>query len=138
MHEACVRLIESEGIEWRNRAQFVGVIARVMRRVLVDHARRRSRTKRGGKAYKVTLAEAAELPTEESPDLIALDDSLRELEKIDRQKAQVVELRFFGGMSIDETARFLGVSPATVNRQWYRARIWLYRRLNKGCAARPS
>ncbi len=135
VHEACLRLIEGDGIEWQNRSQFVGVVARVMRRVLVDHARRRARSKRGGRVQRVTLAEAAELPAETSPDLLALDDALEDLKKIDRQKAGVVELRFFGGMSIDEIARCLGISASTVNREWARAKIWLYRRLKKGAEA---
>ena len=129
VHEAWVRLIEDNGIAWQNRGHFFGVIARVMRRVLVDHARRRGAAKRGGQLERLTLAEATELDAGQPPDVVALDAALRDLEGLDPDKARIVELRFFGGLSIDETAEHLGVSPATVNRRWRRARNWLYRRL---------
>ncbi len=132
VHEAWVRLIEDHGIEWQNRGHFAAVVARVMRRVLIDHARRRAAVKRGGEIERVTLDEAAEVAAGRPPDIVALDEALREFEALDPDKARIVELRFFGGLSIDDTAEHLGVSAATVNRQWRRARNWLYRRLKKG------
>ncbi len=135
VHEAWVRLVESNGIEWHDRGHFVGVAARVMRRVLVDHARRRGAAKRGGDAVRVTLAEAAEFAGVRPPDVVALDEALREFEALDPDKARIVELRFFGGLSIEETAAHLGLSTATVNRHWRRARNWLYRRLRQEEAA---
>ena len=112
VHEAYVRLVENPGLEWQNRAHFVGVAARVMRRVLVDHARQHRAAKRGGGEEQVTLSEAAELGVEMSPDVMDLDQALAELEAVDPDKARIVELRFFGGLSIDETAEHLGVSAA--------------------------
>lgn len=132
VHEAWVRLIENNGIEWQNRGHFVGVIARVMRRVLVDYARRHRAAKRGGDVEKVTLAEAVEVSAGQPPDIVALDEALQALEALDPDKARIIELRFFGGLSIDEAAEHLGVSAATVNRQWRRARNWLYHRLKHG------
>ncbi len=129
VHEAYVRLIESPGIAWQNRSHFLGTAARVMRRVLVDHARERNRLKRGGGQRPVTPAEAAELGRGQSPDLVALDDALRTLEEVDRRLVEVVELRYFGGLSIAETAAYLDVSMTTVTRRWRRARAWLYEEL---------
>ncbi len=129
VHEAYVRLVEQSGLEWRSRSHFVGLAARVMRRVLVQHARRRGALKRGGDAHTYTLLEADAVWTDRSPDLLALDAALSELAEFDPQKARVVELRFFGGLTIDETADVLGVSTPTVTRQWRRARLWLYTRL---------
>ncbi len=132
VHEAYVRLIENRGIAWRNRAHFVGVAAHVMRRVLVDHGRRHRAAKRGGGAVKLTLIEAADVRADPPTEVTDLDDALSDLEKMDPTKARIVELRFFGGLSIDETAAHLGVSRATVGRHWRLARTWLYRRLKKG------
>ncbi len=129
VHEAYVQLVEQSGIEWRSRSHFIGLAANVMRRVLVEHARRRGAVKRGGAAQAFTLLEADAVWTERSPDLLALDQALSELAEFDPQKAQVVELKFFGGLTIDETADYLGVSTPTVVRQWRRARLWLYTRL---------
>ncbi len=131
VHEAYVRLIEDSGIEWRNRAHFVGLAARLMRRVLVDHARHRGAAKRGGKAHKVTLVEADALALGRPPDVIALDDALVALAQVDGLKASIVELRFFGGLTVAETATYLEVAPATVVRHWDRARAWLYRQLSE-------
>jgi RNA polymerase sigma factor (TIGR02999 family) len=135
VHEAFARLVDQEGIDWQGRAHFVGFFAHVMRRVLVDHARERNAAKRGGGRFAVTLVES-DLPAHErGPDLLALDAALDRLQALDPQKAALVELRFFGGCSIEETARGMGVSPATANRQWRRARAWLYRELAPAGAA---
>lgn len=130
VHEAYVRLIEQSGVEWRSRAHFIGLAARVMRRVLVDHARERGTAKRGGRAQRVTLIEAEGLGVGRNLDLIALDEALRNLAAVDPLKVSIVELRFFGGLTIEETARYLEISPATVIRQWRRAKAWLYRQLS--------
>jgi RNA polymerase sigma factor (TIGR02999 family) len=143
VHEAFARLVEQDGIRWQNRAHFFGFFAHVMRRVLVDYARERNTGKRGGRREKVTLTESGLLALDRPPDLLALDEALTRLGELDRQKAEIVELRFFGGCSIEETAASLRVSPATVNRQWRRARAWLFRelsppgRLDPGPDARP-
>ncbi len=128
VHEAWVRLIERTGVDFRNRAHFVGLAAHVMRRVLVDHAREHNAAKRGGKARKVTLidSDSASRPNLE---LMALDEALSSLAEIDPRKAKLIELRFFGGLSIEETAGVLGISRKTVVREWQRARAWLYDRL---------
>ncbi len=128
VHEAWVRLAEGPGVRFESRAHFVGLVAHVMRRALVDHARERNTAKRGGKAVKITLTES-DATTEPELELIALDAALEGLAARDPRKAKIVELRFFGGLSVDETARALGVSPKTVGRQWRLARAWLYRRL---------
>jgi len=127
VNEAFLEIIERNGVEWQNRAHFIGRAARVMRRVLVDHAREHGARKRGGGMHKVTLVEAA-APVK-PVDLVALNDALADLERLDPEKATIVELRYFGGLTIEETAEHLGVSPATVNRQWRRAKAWLYEAL---------
>lgn len=129
VNEAFLELVEQSGIRWQSRAHFIGFFARVMRRVLVDHARDRGYAKRGGRLRKVTLAEAAALATQKTPDLVALDDALHGLAEIDPRKATLVELRFFGGLKIEEAAEVLGISRATAIREWQRARAWLYREL---------
>ena len=128
VHEAWLRLME-QGVELKNRAHLVGLLAHVMRRVLVDHARERNAIKRGGKAWKVTLGEADATAEAEAPALLDLDRALADLERKDPLKARIIELRFFGGLSIAETAEVVGVSQTSVTRQWRRARAWLYRRL---------
>lgn len=132
VHEAYVELIENNGIVWKSRSHFIGFMARLMRRVLVDHVRARRCGKRGGQDHKVTLAEANSLSMEKTPDLIALHDALLSLEEIDPRKASLVELRFFGGLSVEETADALKVSRATAIREWRRAKAWLYRELEVG------
>ncbi len=128
VHEAWVHMIEQSGIDFRNRAHFVGLAAHVMRRVLVDHARERNAAKRGGKARRVTLVDSDSVS---SPDveIMALDEALSDLAEYDPRKAKIIELRFFGGLSIEETADVVGVSRKTVVREWQRARAWLYDRL---------
>jgi RNA polymerase sigma factor (TIGR02999 family) len=131
VNEAYLRLIEQRRMNWENRAQFFGIAAKMMRRILVDFARRRHYLKRGGDALRVSLGEAADTVEMRSADLIALDDALSALAARDRRKSQVVELRFFGGLSVEETALTLGVSPSTVLRDWSLAQAWLYRELSR-------
>lgn len=129
VHEAYMRLQGQEGFQWPSRAHFFAFAAHLIRRILVDHARNRNRAKRGGGWERVTLAEAADLSLSKSPDLLALDEALTSLEAIDPRKAAVVELRFFAGLSLEETAAYLGISPETVGREWRRAKAWLYNQL---------
>ncbi len=133
VHEAYVRLIEDSGIEWQNRAHFIGRIAHMMRHILVDHARERLAAKRGGKARRVTLIEA-EKAAGRPPDLLELDEALSDLARLDPQKASIVELRFFGGLTIPEVAEVFETSPSTVFRQWRQAKTWLYRQLSGASA----
>lgn len=129
VHEAYMRLQGQEGFEWPSRAHFFAFAAHLIRRILVDHARNRNRAKRGGGWERVTLAEAADLSLSKSPDLLALDEALTSLEALDPRKAAVVELRFFAGLNLEETACYLGISPETVGREWRRAKAWLYNQL---------
>jgi RNA polymerase sigma factor (TIGR02999 family) len=129
VNEAYLRLREVHGVTWESRDQFLGFAAHLMRRILVEHARRKGRAKHGGGARRVTLSEAERLAPSRSPDLVALDDALAALGTLDARKAAVVELRFFGGLSVDETAAVLRLSPETVGREWRRAKAWLYREL---------
>jgi RNA polymerase sigma-70 factor (ECF subfamily) len=131
VHEAYLRLVDQRRTSWRNRAHFFAVAAGLMRRILVDHARRRSYLKRGGGARAVTLPEIAASPNG-GPDILALDEALADLEALDGRRRQIVELRFFGGLTQEEIAEALGVSVSTVERQWRLARAWLYRRLRPG------
>ncbi|MCH9647819.1 MAG: sigma-70 family RNA polymerase sigma factor [Deltaproteobacteria bacterium] len=128
VHEAFLRLSSQNQIEWQSRAQFLGFSAHLMRQILVDYARARNSDKRGGKIPKVTLNGVADF-AHSLPDLLALDDALRDLGRRDPQKVKIIELRFFGGLTIPETAELLGVSAATVVRQWRGARAWLYKEL---------
>lgn len=129
VHEAYLAILGQEGARWHSRAHFIGFMARVMRRVLIEHARRRHSLRRGGRARKLTLAESSLLATAVPPDVVALDDALRDLGALDQRKAELVELRFFGGLTLDESAEVLGISRATAVREWRRARAWLYRAL---------
>jgi RNA polymerase sigma factor (TIGR02999 family) len=131
-HEAYLRLIDQRNVRWQNRAHFFAVAARLMRRVLVDHARCRHRVKRGGGMTVLPLEEALAVAAEKSTvDLLALDEALQKLEVIDGRQARIVELRFFSGLSIDEAAGVLGVSPATVKNDWNVARAWLRREIGR-------
>ena len=131
VHEAYLRLAGIRDMELRNRAHFYGAAARIMRRVLVDHSRQRHALKRGGPAPAVVpFDEAIETPIDGTADLVALDEALGALEAIAPERARVVELRYFGGLSVDETADYLGVAPATVKRHWAFARAWLFKRLS--------
>ena len=132
INEAYLRLIDWKNVEWQNRAHFFGLAAQVMRHVLVDFARAQAREKRGGGVLQVSLSEAAGIDREESADLVALDDALQALEKLDARQARVVELRFFAGLSLEETAEALRVSVGTVRRDWSLAEAWLYRELSEG------
>lgn len=129
VHDAYIRLIEHNNVEWQSRTHFVGTVAHMIRCVLVDHARHRAVAKRGGQARYLTLAEADALELKRAPDLLRLDDALGDLAKLDPRKAAIVELRFFGGLTIEETADFLNISVNTVSRHWRRARAWLYGQL---------
>lgn len=131
VNEAYVRLIDWKNVRWQNRAHFFGVAAQLMRRILVDFARERKYLKRGGDALQVSLTEAAALTVQRGADLIALDEALNALAEIDPRKAQVVELRFFGGLSVDEVAEVLKVSKETVMRDWRLAKVWLMRELDE-------
>lgn len=130
IHEAYLRLVGGEGSEIRDRCHFVALASRLMRQVLVDHARARLTTKRQG-GVRVTLSEAADLTVDSETDLLAIDDALERLSHLDPQQAHVVELRFFGGLSIVETSEALSVSAATVKRDWTTARAWLRRELQR-------
>ena len=123
--------IIDQKVSWANRAHFFGVAAEMMRRILIDHARSRQAAKRGSGGVKISLDDVLELSDERAADLIALDDALKALAEFDPQKARVVELRFFGGLSIEETATVLGVGTATITRQWRMAKAWLYHELSK-------
>jgi RNA polymerase sigma-70 factor, ECF subfamily len=129
INEAYMRLIDWKNVRWQGRAHFFGVAAQVMRRILVDFARARHYAKRGGAAQQVSLDEAVTIHEDRSAELIALDEALKSLAEIDPRKSQVVELRFFGGLSAKETAEALKVSLRTVEREWNSARAWLYREL---------
>ena len=131
VHEAYLKLIDIQDVQWQNRAHFFALSARLMRRILVDFARARGYQKRGGGAHKVTLDEALVVSPQAGEDLVAVDDALEALAAVDQRKSQVVELRFFGGLSVEETAEALHVSVRTVKRDWTMARLWLLRELKK-------
>jgi RNA polymerase sigma-70 factor, ECF subfamily len=131
VNEAYLRLIDWQNVRWQNRAHFLGVSAQIMRRILVDFARSREYAKRGGGARQVSLAEAAGIPGERGADLVALDEALNLLAELDARQSRVVELRFFGGLSLEESAEVLNVSVGTVRRDWSLARAWLHRQLSR-------
>ena len=126
VNEAYVRLVDGTVVEWHDRAHFLAVAARIMRRILVDHARARGARKRGGGDARVTFDEALVVTAEARENFVALDDALEALAKFDERKSRVVELRFFGGLTMEETAEVLHISPATVGRDWTLAKAWLY------------
>jgi RNA polymerase sigma-70 factor (ECF subfamily) len=132
VHEAYQRLINLKDVSWQNRAHFFAVSAQLMRRILVDYARSRRYAKRGGELRHVPLNEAVAIFRDQRTDLVALDDALRTLADLDPRKSRVVEMRFFGGLSIKETAEVLNVSPETILRDWRLAKVWLLRQLSKG------
>ncbi len=138
VHEAYIRLIDQNRVQWQNRAHFFGVAAQMLRRILVDHARAHKTAKRGGAAMTLALDEALATPEQRDLDLVALDDCLTALAAIDPQQSKVVELRYFSGLSIEETAEVLGISPATVKRDWVVAKAWLHREMKRGAGASHS
>ncbi len=132
VHDAYLRLVDQRAVRWQNRAHFYAIAARMMRRILIDHARARVTDRRGGGAPHVALDQAAEVSSERADQLVALDDALQRLAEVDPRKSRVVELRFFGGMSVEETAEVLGISNATVMRDWSTAKAWLHRAIETG------
>ncbi|TMQ54829.1 MAG: sigma-70 family RNA polymerase sigma factor [Candidatus Eisenbacteria bacterium] len=132
VHEAYLRLVDQRAVTWQNRAHFFGVAAQLMRRILVDHARRHHAAKRGGTALKVSLNDVVLAAEERAEDLVALDDALNRLAAMDPRQGRVVELRLFGGLTVEETAEVLRISPATVKREWTTAKAWLSREIRQG------
>jgi RNA polymerase sigma factor (TIGR02999 family) len=126
VHEAYMKLVEQQSVNWQSRAHFFGVAAQLMRRILIDHARGHLRQKRGGEFKKVSLNDAFIFSPEQSAELLAVDESLQRLAKLDERQARVVELRFFGGLSVEEAAAILNISAKTVKRDWSVAKAWLY------------
>lgn len=131
VHEAYMRLIDQRNVKWQNRAQFFGLAAELIRRILVDHARAKQAAKRGGSAVKLTLDEALDASAGRDLELVRLDDALKTLAEVDSQQSKIVELRYFAGLTIEETAEALGISPATVKRDWVVAKAWLRRQMDK-------
>ena len=131
INEAYLRLINWKDVRWQNRAHFFGVAAQMMRRILVDFARQRPRMEKEIEARHISLYEAMTVTNEKDMDLVALDEALQSLGKVDERKSKIVELRFFGGLSVDETAEVLKVAPITVMREWNKAKAWLYRELSR-------
>jgi RNA polymerase sigma factor (TIGR02999 family) len=125
VHEAYLRLVDEKDVDWQNRAHFFGIAAVRMRHILVEYARSRQAAKRGGGEFRVSLSEADRLAEEPDVSLLALDEALERLEALDPHKSRIVELRYFGGLTIEETAEVLKISPATVKRDWSMARAWL-------------
>ena len=132
VHEVYLRLVGHNNFAWENRAHFFAIASQVMRRLLIDHARRRRAAKRGGGRHKISLDDVIEPAVDRDAYLVALDDALTELASLDTQLSRVIELRFFGGLGVDETAHVLGVAPITVKRMWKFAKGWLHREITKG------
>jgi RNA polymerase sigma factor (TIGR02999 family) len=132
INEVYIKLLDCSRVRWRNRAHFFAMSAQLMRRILVDLARSRRYAKRGGEAIRVTFEKVLDMPDIHAPDWVSLDDSLKALEALDPRKSRMVELRFFGGLSVEETAEILEVSPDTVHRDWRFAKSWLRRELTRG------
>lgn len=135
VHEAYMRLVNQRQVDWKNRAQFLGLASEIMRRILVSHARGRAASKRGGHAQKVSLSVVDQSSKEQDVDIIVLDDALSKLMDRDARKSRVVELKFFGGLTNDEIAEVLQISVATVEREWTLARAWLFRALSGGSSS---
>jgi len=131
VNETYLRLVDQERVEWRNRAHFFAISARMMRRILVDHARQRRAAKRGGDTPRLSLDQSLGLVERKDLDVVALDEALGNLSKLDPQQARVIELRFFGGLTIEETSEALHISPATVTRDWVTAKAWLFDQLRR-------
>jgi RNA polymerase sigma factor (TIGR02999 family) len=130
IHEAYLRLVDQRNVHWQNRAHFFGIAAQMMRRILVDHARTKKRAKRGGSDIRVSFSEATLKAPDQDLDIVALDEALEHLAEIDEQQSKIVELRFFSGLTVEETAEVLGISPATVKRDWSMAKAWLHREIS--------
>lgn len=130
INEVYLKLVNINNITWKNRAHFFGVTAQLMRNILVDHARNIKAEKRGGQNVNVTLTDILDIPEKKDLNLIALDEALKELERFDPQQSRIIELRFFGGLTIEETAEVIGISSGTVKREWNMARSWLYKQIN--------
>ena len=131
VHEAYLQLVDQRKVPWRSRAHFIGLAAQLMRRILVEHARRHQAAKRGGAAEKLTLDESVQLPLKHELDLVELDDALTALSTLDPQQSRIVELRFFGGLTMEETAEALNLSTRTVYREWHMAKAWLLNALEE-------
>lgn len=129
VHEAYIQLVDWKNVSWQNRAHFFAAAAQMMRKILVDHARERNALKRGGGLRTIALDEAVSFPNQNNVDLIGLDDALLELGSFDSQQARIVELRFFGGLTIEETAHALNISDSTVKRDWQIAKAWLFNKM---------
>lgn len=132
VNEAYIRLVDQKNTRWQNRAHFFGIAAQIMRRILINYARDQHRQKRGGHAVQVSLSDVAVMSDQKSAELIALDEALNKLAELDERKSRVVELRHFGGLSVEEAAEVLGVSTATVNRDFKLAKAWIWREINDG------
>ena len=132
INQAYLRIAQQENVEWQNHAHFIGFAANVMRRVLVDHAREHNAAMRGGKQVRVDLDEGIAVSKERSSEILLLEDALTRLEKINPRQAQVVEMRYFGGLSVEEVASVLGIAPRSVKRDWALARMWLFEEIQKG------
>ncbi len=132
INETFLRLVDQDRVRWQNRSHFYGIAAQIMRRVLINYARDKKREKRGGGTYRVSLSEADAVAEERSIEILALDEALQKLSALDERKGRVVELRYFGGLSVQETAEVLAVSPVTVARDWDMARAWLAREMRHG------
>jgi RNA polymerase sigma factor (TIGR02999 family) len=131
VNEAYLKLVDHKGMHWQNRAHFFAVAAQAMRRILVDHARTRDALKRGGGLAMTSLDEAATIADTQAAELLALNDALDQLALLDVRKSRIVELRYFGGMTVEETAEVVGLSPTTVNREWQSAKTWLLRTMSR-------
>ena len=130
IHEAYLKLVDQKNVHWQNRAHFFGIAAQLMRRILVDHARTKKRAKRGGSDIRVTFNDANLMGQAKDLDIVALDEALNRLAEIDEQQSRIVELRFFSGLTVEETAEVLAISPATVKRDWSMAKAWLHREIS--------
>lgn len=138
VHEAYLKLVNQESPNWQSRVHFFGIAARVMRQILVDHARGHTREKRGGGQRAVLLDEALVFTPDKSLELVRLDESLQRLTKVDPRQGRIVELRFFGGLTVEETADVLGISPMTVKREWSVAKAWLHGDLRRSHGGSPA
>lgn len=138
VNEAYLHLVGQSEVSWQNRAHFFSAAAQLMRHILIDHARAHNATKRGGGELRVSLKEDMAATEQREVDLIALDSALDELAALDPQQSRIVEMRFFGGLSVEETAEVLAVSPATVKREWSTAKAWLYRQMQRGVGGQGS